>query len=278
MSRFRRTLAARTRLSVTPRCRITRRGNGNTAVGNFALSANSGATAVANTAVGDLALGFNGTGSGKHCHESCYQKAVEKTLLSLAGRAMGSLGHSAEAKDRLMRMNLWLAQRSLIAALSISFVHLAMADNRGVVDGPDECANLRSEKRKDAEVVAKLKTGEPFTFESKEGDQWCKVTLASKKVGWMQCSCIRLFITKKDWPHGTPPEIASTFGQEYHKVMRRAESGDKDALKRFFAFGKGLDGAGAENHDGVVLRVIHILGDTRLAEFCRVSRRPIKQD
>jgi uncharacterized protein YgiM (DUF1202 family) len=134
--------------------------------------------------------------------------------------------HSAEAKNRLMRMNLSLAQRSLIAALSLSFTHFATAGNRGVVDGPDECANVRAENRSDALVVAKVKTGEPFTFESKEGDEWCKVSLASKKVGWMPCSCIRLFFTKKDWPSRTPTELAPTFGQEYYKVMRRAESGD----------------------------------------------------
>lgn len=174
----------------------------------------------------------------------------------------------SEPRLRLMRRNLSLAQRSLIAALIMSFTDFAIADNRGVVDGPDECANVRAEKRPDALVVARVKTGEPFTFETKEGDEWCKVTLPSKKVGWMQSSCIRLFFTKKDWPHGTPTEIAPTFGRKYYKVMLRAESGDKEALKQFFGtFGKDLDGAAAENHDAVVLRVVHILGDAKLADF-----------
>jgi hypothetical protein len=168
-----------------------------------------------------------------------------------------------------MRTNLSLAQRSLIAALSLSFIRFATAGNRGVVDGPDECANVRAEKRADALVVAKVKTGEPFTFESKDGDEWCKVTLASKKVGWMQCSCIRLFFTKKDWPSRTPTEIAPTFGEEYYKVMRHAESGDKEALKKFFAFGEKLDGAAAEEDAAVLPRVIHILGDARFADFLR---------
>jgi hypothetical protein len=49
-----------------------------------------------------------------------------------------------------MRTNLSLAQRSLTAALSLSFTHFATAGNRGVVDGPAECANVQAEKRSDA--------------------------------------------------------------------------------------------------------------------------------
>jgi uncharacterized protein YecT (DUF1311 family) len=67
----------------------------------------------------------------------------------------------------MMRTNLSLAQRSLIAALSVSCNHFATAGNRGVVDGPDECANVRAELNKtydallkkipDAEAKEKLK-------------------------------------------------------------------------------------------------------------------------
>jgi hypothetical protein len=60
--------------------------------------------------------------------------------------------HSAEVKHRLMRTNLLLAQRSLIAALNLSVTHFATAGNRGVVDGPDGYANLRKDKRADAPV------------------------------------------------------------------------------------------------------------------------------
>jgi hypothetical protein len=51
--------------------------------------------------------------------------------------------HSAKAKNRLMRMNLSLAQRGLVAALSLSCTHFATAGNRGVIDGLDECANVK---------------------------------------------------------------------------------------------------------------------------------------
>jgi hypothetical protein len=40
-------------------------------------------------------------------------------------------------------MNLSLAQRNLVAALSLSCTHLTTAGNRGVIDGLDECANVK---------------------------------------------------------------------------------------------------------------------------------------
>src|SRR4051812_48722434 len=175
-----------------------------------------------------------------------------------------------------MKMNLPSLRRILVVTLGLSFAHFATAGYRGVVDGPDECADVRLDKRADARVVERLKTGEAFTFESKEGDGWCKVTLASGKTGWMQCNCVRLFFTKKSWPPGTPTELVPTFGQKYYKVMLRAESGDKDALKKFFGFGKDLDGAGAEEHAAVVSRMLHILGDARLADFLR-NESPVYQ-
>jgi hypothetical protein len=168
-----------------------------------------------------------------------------------------------------MKMTLSLAQRSFVPVLSISVTHFAIAQHRGVIDGPDECTNVCAEKRSDVLVVAKVKAGEPFTFESKEGDEWCKVTLASGKTGWLPATCVRLFFTKKDWPSRTPTEIAPTFGQEYYKVMRRAESGDKEALKKFFGFGEKLEGLAAEEDAAVLSRVIHVLRDARFADFLR---------
>src|SRR4051812_2781153 len=120
--------------------------------------------------------------------------------------------------------------RIAVVTLGLSFAHLANAENRGVIDGPDDCRNVRSEKRTNAESVAKIKIAEPFKFESKEADEWCKVTLASGKIGWVPSTCVRLFFTTNDWPRATPAEIGSSLG--YYKVMRRAETGDKQALKK----------------------------------------------
>src|SRR3954465_11967389 len=126
-----------------------------------------------------------------------------------------------------MKISLPSLRRSLLVPLILSFGHFSNAEERGVIDGPADCGNVRSEKRTDAKAVAKIRMGEAFKFESKEGDEWCKVTLASGKTGWVPSTCVRLSFTRNDWPRKTPPEIAPTFGQEYYKVMRRAESGDK---------------------------------------------------
>ena len=42
---------------------------------------------------------------------------------------------------------------------------------RGVIDDPDGYVNVRADKRADAPIVAKVKTGEPFSFECKHDDE-----------------------------------------------------------------------------------------------------------
>ena len=129
---------------------------------------------------------------------------------------------------------------------------------------------LRATKGKDVPIVAKVKTGEAFSFEREEGDEWCKVKLRSEKSGWMQCSCIRLFFTKNDLPHHTPSELAPTFGEIYLNTIQRAAAGEKDTLKKFFDYQeKGLDGAAADEHYGLVPIVLHLIGDEQLADFLR---------
>jgi len=57
-----------------------------------------------------------------------------------------------------MKMNLFSAQRSLIATLSISFTHFAIAQNRGVVDLPtiqaaDETADVSYKSPSETKVL-----------------------------------------------------------------------------------------------------------------------------
>ena len=143
---------------------------------------------------------------------------------------------------------------------------------RGVIDDPDGYVNLRKDKGTDAPVVAKVKAGEPFSFERKGDDQWCKVKLSSGKTGWMHASRIRLFFTKEDLP-GKPEkgdeidEQARRQGINYYEVTQAAARGDQKALKTFFSVG--ADGAGAEEHLGVTSVVIHLIGDDALAKFLR---------
>lgn len=138
-------------------------------------------------------------------------------------------------------------------------------EQRGVIDDPSGAVNVRADNRPDAAIIAKIKTGERISFDCKEGDKWCKITLASGKSGWVQSNCIKHYFTMKDLPRK-----GGELGVEYYKVARRAAQGDTQSLKKFFGFTGQLDGAGAEEHCGVVGKVIHIIGDDGFAEFLRV--------
>lgn len=147
---------------------------------------------------------------------------------------------------------------------------------RGVIDDPDGYVNLRKEKSTDGPVITKVKAGEPFSFERQGHDQWCKVKLSSGKTGWMHASRIRLFFTKDDLPNkpGNGDEIdeqAAKQGINYYEVTQAAARGDQKALKTFFSIAG--DGAGAEEHMGVIAVMIHLVGDHALAEF--LQRQPL---
>ena len=154
--------------------------------------------------------------------------------------------------------------------------------HRGVIDDPDSYVNVRKEQRADAPVVAKVKAGEPFFFERKEKVQWCKVKLGSGVTGWMHYSRIRLFFTKADLP-GKPEkgdeidEQARKHGVNYYDVTQAAARGDAKALRKFFDVGEFADGAGAEEHSGVISVVIHLVGDEALAKFLRGQPRNFRE-
>jgi hypothetical protein len=146
------------------------------------------------------------------------------------------------------------------------------AGHRGVIDDPDGYVNVRSGKRKDASVVAKVTTGEPFSFKREEGDEWCEVKLGSGKSGWIYYDRIRLFFTKNDLPSksdegGEIDKQARKHRVNYYEVAQAAVQGDTGARKKFFEAGQYADGAGAEEHAGVLSVVVHLVGDDALAEF-----------
>ena len=88
----------------------------------------------------------------------------------------------------------------VLLACGFAFAPLVQAQRAGVIDDPASSVDVRAEKSADAAVIATVKTGEPFTFESANDADWCKVTLASGKSGSMQLSRIRLHFTEKNLP------------------------------------------------------------------------------
>jgi len=145
---------------------------------------------------------------------------------------------------------------------------------RGVIDDPDGYVNLRAKPNAGSPIIAKVKKGERFTFQRHEYDPWCKVKLDSGKTGWMDAQRILLSFTKDDLP-GKPEEgdeidqQARHHGIDYYEVTQGAVRGDVEARKKFFQVSDFADGAGGEEHAGVLGVALHLIGDDALAAFLR---------
>jgi hypothetical protein len=152
-----------------------------------------------------------------------------------------------------------------------------LADNtfRGVIDDPDGYVNVRARADAKSPIVAKVKTGERFTFQRHEYDPWCSVKLASGKTGWMDAQRILLFFTKDDLP--VKPEADDTdretrrHGFDFYEAVQGAVRGDFELRKKFFQVGEFADGAAAEGLEGLTAAVIHLIGDDALAAFLRTQ-------
>jgi hypothetical protein len=132
---------------------------------------------------------------------------------------------------------------------------------RAVIDDPSGYVNVLADKQPDAAVIAKVKTGDPVSFECKVGGKWSRVTLRSGKSGWVPSNRIKLYFTIKDLRKG------SELGEANRKLARRAARGDYDALRKFLSLH--LDGAGGEEADAAFGIIVHILGDDAFADFLR---------
>ena len=147
-----------------------------------------------------------------------------------------------------------------------------------VIDDPDGYVNVRARPDAESPIVAKVNKGERFTFQRHEYDKWCSVKLASGKTGWMDAQRILLSFTKDDLPSKPEKgdeidEQATHHGTNYYEATQGAVRGDAEALKKFFAVGAFADGAGAEEHEGVVTVVVHLIGDGALSEI--LTNQPI---
>jgi hypothetical protein len=176
------------------------------------------------------------------------------------------------------------AWRFVLLGFVLTVTPLTQAQQAGVIDDPDGYVNVRAGKNAESPVIATVKTGEPFTFEREGDDEWCKVTLASGKSGWMHLSRIRLHFTEKDLPtreedpagESEIEQFARGQGFNYAAGTRRAVRGDAKALKQFFSLAQDADGAAAESISGVPTAVYHILGDEKFAKFLVAQPLPYR--
>lgn len=162
---------------------------------------------------------------------------------------------------------------TILALLALLFAApvLTFADGvPGVISDPDGFSNLRSAKSTDSAVVAKVKAGEVFEFNSGEGGAaWMSVTLKNGKTGFLHSSRVRFHATMKELANTFPKDEINEYtkpkGIDYYPMARAAAKGDEKALQTFF--GIVGDGAAGETHSQKVCTVIHLLGDEKLAGF-----------
>lgn len=174
-------------------------------------------------------------------------------------------------------MKTHLARCFLLGLLILlASTQLAAAQTRGVIDDPDGFVNVRADKSTDSAIIAKVKVGEPFTFEREDDADWCKVTLRSGKTGWMHYSRIRLHVTEADLsqkPKGKDNTELGEYGRsrkvDYYAVLRRAARGEAAPLKQFLAFAEDVDGGAAEGYYSDLGIVAHLVGDEKLATLLR---------
>lgn len=160
-------------------------------------------------------------------------------------------------------------------SLSLLLASAAGERERAVISDPDGFTNVRAGQSADAEVIAKVKTGEVFEFESAEGSEWWKVTLASGKSGWMHCSRIRMHFTLDDIPKKDDEgsELAyygAAHGFDYCATAHAAAKGDPVALKRYFGIND-TDGGAGEMHSYYFGKVMHLVGDEKMAAFLKTQ-------
>ena len=83
----------------------------------------------------------------------------------------------------------------LAASLGLFLTQPALAIP-GVIADPDGFTHLRAAASRESAIVATVKRGEVFDFQSDHREEpWWPVTLASGRKGYMHCSRIRFHAT-----------------------------------------------------------------------------------
>lgn len=160
-----------------------------------------------------------------------------------------------------------------LAFLLLPFASLLSASGgeKGTATDPAGFVELRAIAEAKAPVVAKVKNGEVFAFESGENPEWCQVTLASGQTGWLPSNLIRQHhtldeIPEKDEANSEVALYAAGRGFDYCATARAAAQGDPEAMLRYFSI-TDTDGAASDGHSYYSEIVMSLLGDEKLAAF-----------
>jgi hypothetical protein len=180
----------------------------------------------------------------------------------------------AVAGYKLVIVNMSRRVFVFVVGLVVAATNVFADESRAVIDDPDGFTNVRAEPDAKSAVVAKVKRGEVFTFTfevSSRGSEWCPVTLASGKKGYIHADRVLLHRTMAELADTKPnydiTESAVRRLFDYLAVARAAARGEPAAMRTYFAL-QG-DGEAGEIHAVNAVTVIHILGDEKLAAFLR---------
>ena len=208
------------------------------------------------------------------------------TDLILVGSRLSGLGFLHELACQTLPKENTVMRQSLIAlaVMAGSIAASVYAQRAAVIDDPNGYVNVRADKNEQSELIATIKSGEPFTVQREKDDEWCKVTLKSGKSGWIPLSRIRLHFTEKDLPIDEKDpaglseidEFALGKGFHYARDTRRAARGNAKELKKFFELAQDADGAAAESISGMPTVVYHLLGDEKFAKFLATQPLPFR--
>jgi hypothetical protein len=160
-----------------------------------------------------------------------------------------------------------------IGLLLAAMAHSGHSEDCGVINDPDGFTYVRSGQSSDSPVIAKVLKGQIFKFDAGEGSEWWKVILDSGTSGWMHYSRIRSYFTLDEIPETNEEGSEVSYygeahGFNYNKVAHAAAKGEPGAMKQFFGI-TDADGGAAETHAWYLCKVVHVLGDEKLAAFLK---------
>jgi hypothetical protein len=190
-------------------------------------------------------------------------------------RSDGVLLSCGERAGRIQATVVNFARWVFVVAVGLvvaAATHVFADVQQAVIDDPDGFTNVRAEPDAKSAIVAKVKRGQVFTFAgSYPPSEWCAITLASGKKGYIHADRVLLHRTMAELADTKPTdeivEYTRRSGIDYFAVARAAARGDPAAMRTYFTLAS--DGAAAERHADKAVAVIHLLGDEKLAAFLR---------
>ena len=140
----------------------------------------------------------------------------------------------------------------VVGLVVVAATNVFADERRAVIDDPDGFTNVRAEPNAESAVVAKVKRGEVFTFTfevSSRDSEWCAVTPASGKKGYMHADRFSCTERWRSWPAGNrttrSPKTRSAASSIIWRWRARQRAGNRPRCGMYFTYE--CDGGGGRN-------------------------------